>query len=94
MLRRYRDGAVSDGALDCELAAIRRVRELARQQLITAERAQAGIDVTTRLALIRNGLEAPGSPRRPRSSDGSWSARWSRPGAAVLRGAGCSCRCS
>lgn len=38
VLRRYREGAISEGAIDTELAEIRRAREMARQQLTAAER--------------------------------------------------------
>lgn len=57
LLRRYREGAVSEGALDSELAEIRRHRAMTRRQLDAAERAQAGIALSTgRLAVIRDGM--------------------------------------
>src|SRR5262249_54816677 len=44
-------------ALDAELAEIRRHRTMGRQQLEAAERAQAGLAVTTaRLGAIRDGM--------------------------------------
>ena len=59
VLRRYREGAISEGAIDTELAEIRRAREMARQQLTAAERAQAGIDASSgRLAVLRGGIES------------------------------------
>lgn len=59
VLRRYREGAVSEKALDTELAEMRRARDMARQQLATAERAQAGvIGAAARLAEVRASIGA------------------------------------
>jgi site-specific DNA recombinase len=58
-LRRYREDMISEAALDTELEAIRRHREMARQQLAAAERAQAGLGAAqARLAAIRSSIDA------------------------------------
>jgi site-specific DNA recombinase len=58
VLRRYREGAISDGALDRELAEIQRARDMAKRQLETAEQARAGIDAdAAHLSALRAGLD-------------------------------------
>lgn len=57
ILRRYRDGAISDNAIDLELAEIAKRRDHAQQQLRTAERAKGGLAAAgARLAELRGSM--------------------------------------
>lgn len=58
VLARFRRGAISEGALDIELAAVGREREMLRRQLETAERGQAAEDASAARAEVAESLVA------------------------------------